>query len=57
MLGINPKVICHKLSIRADAKLVNQKPKKISEERIRAISDEVDHLLYAGFIRETFYSD
>jgi len=57
MLGIEPEVICHKLSIWADAKSVKQKPKKMNEERSRAISNEVDHLLQAGFIRETFYPD
>ena len=57
MLGIDPAVICHKLSIKADAKQVNQKPKRIKEERSRAISDKVDRLLQAGFIRETFYLD
>jgi len=57
MLGINPEVICHKLSIRADAKPVKQKPRRMNEERSCAFSNEVDRLLQAGFIRKTFYPD
>ena len=57
MPGIDPEVICHKLSIKTDAKLVKQKPKRMDEERSRAINDEVDRLFQAGFIREMFYSD
>jgi len=57
MTGINPKAICHKLFIRADAKTVKQEPRRMNKEMSRAISDEVDHLLQAGFIRETFYPD
>jgi len=57
MLGIDPEVSYHKLSIRADAKPVKQKPRRMNEERSRAISDEVDRLLQASFIQETFYPD
>jgi len=45
MLGIDPEIICHKLSIWADAKPEEQKPRRMNEERSRAISDEVNHLL------------
>ena len=55
--GIDPEVICHKLFIKADAKPIKQKLRRMREERSRAISDEVDRLLQAGFIRETFYPD
>jgi len=57
MPRINPSVICHKLSIKKDAKPVKQKPRRMNEEKSRAISDEVDCLLQAGFILETFYPD
>ena len=53
MPRIDPEVICHMLSIKADAKPVKQKPRKMNEERSRAISDEVDRLLQAGFIRNS----
>jgi len=57
VLGIDPKVICHKLSIKADAKPVKQKLRRMNEERSHAISNEVDCLLQAGFIQETFCPD
>ena len=55
MHGIDPEVICHKLSVKANAKPVKQIPRRMNEERSCAISDEVDRLLEAGFIQETFY--
>jgi len=57
MSGVDPEVICYKLSIKADAKSVKQKPRRMNEERSLAISDEADRLLQLGFIRETFYPD
>ena len=55
MPRIDPKVIYYKLSIKADAKPLKQKSRRMNEEWSRVISDEVDRLLRAGFIRETFY--
>ena len=52
MPGIDLEIIYHKLSIKADVKPVKQKPRRMNEEKSRAISDEVDRLLQAGFIRE-----
>ena len=57
MPGIDPGIICHKLSIKADTKPVKQKPRRMNDERSHAISDEVDRLLQVGFIQETFYPD
>ena len=54
---IDPEVICYKISIKVDAKPVKQKPGRMHEERNRAISDEVNRLLQASFIRETFGPD
>jgi len=45
MHGIDPDILCHKLSIMADAKPVKQILKRMNEEWSRAISDEVDRLL------------
>jgi len=50
MSGIDPEVIYHNLSMRADAKLAKQKPKRMNEERSHAIINKVDRLLQAGFI-------
>ena len=55
--GTSPSIICHKLSLKTDAKLVKQKPRRMNEEWSPAISDEDDRLLQADFIRETFYPD
>ena len=57
MPGIDLEVICHKLSIEVDAKPMKQKPKRMNEESSLTIIYEVDRLLQAGFIRETFYPD
>jgi len=57
MPGIDLSIICHKLSIKADANPIKQKPKRMNEEWSQAMSDEVDRLLQAGFIRESFYPD
>ena len=57
MPGIDPEVISHKLSTKADAKPVKQKLRRMNEEWSRAISDEIDRQLQARFIRETFYPD
>ena len=52
MPGIDPDVICYKLSIKAEAKPVKQKPRRMNEEQSRAMNDEVDSLLQAGFIQD-----
>ena len=55
MPGINPAIICRRVAINPGIKTVKQKPRKMNEERSQALCDEVDQLLRAGFIRETFY--
>ena len=57
MARIDPEVICHKLSIQTDAKPVKQKSKRMNEKKSCAISNKVNCLLKAGFIRGTFYTD
>ena len=57
MPGIDPEIICHKLSIKVDVLSVKQKTRIINEKRSCAINDEVDRQLQAGFIREKFYLD
>ena len=56
MLGIHPSIICHKLAICPQAKLVSQKKRKMKVERRRAVKEEVDKLFKANFIREVRYS-
>jgi len=57
MLGVDPSIICQKLSILPQAKPVKQKLRKMIAERLRALNDEFYRLLKADFIRETLYSD
>jgi len=57
MPGIDPNIIFHKHSVKADSKPIKQKSRRMNEEQSWAINDEVDCLLQVGFIRETFYPD
>ncbi|RDX99077.1 hypothetical protein CR513_17926, partial [Mucuna pruriens] len=53
MLGINPEFMSHRLSIINGARPVMQRKRKQGEEKRRAIKEETDKLLNAGFIRES----
>ncbi|RDX98137.1 hypothetical protein CR513_18988, partial [Mucuna pruriens] len=55
MPGIDPKFMNHRLSIADGAQPVVQKKRKQGEEKRRAIREETDKLLKAGFIREVRY--
>ena len=57
MPGIDTDIICHWLAIDSKVKPVKQKLRKINKERSQALSDEVDRLLQASFIQETFFLD
>ena len=56
MLGIHPNIICHRLIICPQAKLVSQKKRKMGKEQQKAVREKVDKLLKANFIREVRYS-
>ncbi|XP_065023219.1 uncharacterized protein LOC135649050 [Musa acuminata AAA Group] len=55
MTGVDPKVAEHHLNIPPDAHPVKQKPRRQAPDRQRAIREEVDRLLAAGFIEEAKY--
>ena len=55
MLGIRANVICHRLNVDPQYKLVLQKKRNISPDRLPALEEEIDKLLNAGFIREVLY--
>lgn len=55
MLGIDPRVITHKVSVDPSVKLVRQKKRTFATDRNQAVAKEVDKLLKAGFIREVIY--
>ncbi|RDX90991.1 hypothetical protein CR513_27096, partial [Mucuna pruriens] len=55
MLWIDPKFICHRLSISSGFRPVAQRGRKLGEEKRRAAREENKKLLTAGFIREIQY--
>ena len=55
MVGIDPKVMCHHLNIDPERKGERQKRKAISGERAFALKEEVDRLLKAFLVNESFY--
>ncbi|KAL5583459.1 hypothetical protein UlMin_015901 [Ulmus minor] len=57
MLGIDPKVIVHRLNIDPSFRPVKQKRRNFNAERYMAINTEVDKLLKADFIREANYPE
>ena len=57
MLGIDDKVIEHCLNVDPKKKLVQQKRQVFAPERNKAVIEEVEKLLIAGFIREVFYPE
>uniref|UniRef100_A0A2N9IQC0 Uncharacterized protein n=1 Tax=Fagus sylvatica TaxID=28930 RepID=A0A2N9IQC0_FAGSY len=57
MPGIDPATICHKLNVDPSIRPTKQKRRVFAPDRNQAISDEVEKLLTAGFIREVFYPD
>ena len=57
MSGIPPEIITHRLNIDPTMRPVKQKKRSFAPEKQKAIDEEVDKLLEAGFIRETTYLD
>ena len=57
MLGIDPSVICHKLNVDTSMRPIKQKRRVFAPDRNRAISDKVEKLLTARFIREVYYPE
>ena len=57
MPDIAAKVIQHRLNVNPEKKPVQQKQWVFAPECNKAIMDEVDKLLTAGFIREVYYPD
>ena len=57
MPGIDPSVIVHRLNVNSDSSPVRQKKRVFTQERDKAVAEEVRKLLEAGFIREVYYPD
>ncbi|XP_072060215.1 uncharacterized protein [Arachis hypogaea] len=56
MPGIDPKIISHHLAVKAEARPVAQRRRKMSAERAEEVAKQTASLLEAGFIREVDYS-
>ena len=57
MPGVPWELAEHKLHIRPGSKLVKQPLRRFSEDKGRAISEEIAKLKAAGFIMEVFYPE
>ena len=54
MPGIDPRIICHKLSIKTNAKPVKQKLRRMKRNRVGPSTMKLTTYLQDGFIRETY---
>ena len=57
MPGIDRKIIQHCLNINLECKPIQQKLRIFALEPNKAVTEEVEKLLEAGFIMEVFYPD
>ena len=57
MKGIDPAVTSHELNVEPTFKPIRQKRRKLGPERSKAVNEEVDRLLDAGFITEVWYPE
>ena len=57
MLGIDKKIIQHRLNVNPECKPVQQKGKIFTLECNKGVTEEVEKLLNADFIREVFSPD
>ena len=55
MLGIDPSIIVHRLNVDPTHKPIIQKRRRFNPKRYTAISEEVEKLFAAKFIREVHY--
>lgn len=55
MVGIDPRIMQHRLNVSPNYKPVRQKRRSMTTERYAALKEEVDKLLTSGLIREAQY--
>ncbi|XP_052189983.1 uncharacterized protein LOC127799804 [Diospyros lotus] len=55
MVGIDPRIMQHRLNVNPNHKSIRQKRRPITAERYATLKEEVDKLLASGFIREAQY--
>ena len=56
MLGIDPRVICHKLAIDPKVRSMAQKKMKLGLEKQKAVMQETGKLLKARCIKEIYFT-
>ena len=57
MSGINPNIMVHKLNVSSSFPPIQQKKRIFTQERDKAIAEEVHKLVEADFIKEMYYPD
>ncbi|XP_013617681.1 PREDICTED: uncharacterized protein LOC106324220 [Brassica oleracea var. oleracea] len=57
MKGIDPAITSHELNVDPTFKPIRQKRRKLGPERSKAVNEEVDRLLDAGFIAKVRYPE
>jgi hypothetical protein len=57
MSGLPRELAEHSLHVRPDAKPVKQRLRCFTEEKRKAIGEEIAQILIANFIMEVFYPD
>ena len=55
MPGIDPSIVVHRLNVSPSFSPVQQKKRVFTQERDKAMAEEVQKLLEADFIREVYY--
>lgn len=55
MLGIDPKIMVHRLNVFPFFPPIQQRKKVFAQESDKAIAEEVHKLLDIGFIRKVYY--
>ncbi|KAJ7969188.1 Retrovirus-related Pol polyprotein, partial [Quillaja saponaria] len=57
MPGIDPSIMHHRLSVKADSRPIRQMKRNFALDRQEAIQEEVSKLLEEDFIKEVYYPD
>lgn len=57
MPRIDPRVVVHKLNMNPASRPIKQKKRNFTPEHNQAVTEEVEKLLAAGFVRKVYYPD
>ncbi|TYJ42294.1 hypothetical protein E1A91_A03G078800v1, partial [Gossypium mustelinum] len=55
MLGIDPSTIMHSFNVDCSTKLIKQKNRKLSKEKIKSVSIKVNKLIASSFFQKVTY--